>query len=151
MFPEVRVVTISQVVDTQVAVNRLMARLSLLFFGILLAVGMASVAGTMFANVAERRREIGTLVALGATPGLVSRLFLGKALVVGLAGGVFGYLGGTLLAVALGPSWAGVAVQPLPRLAVVAVALAGAVALVASYLPARRAALVDPCLCFRDV
>ena len=151
LFPDAKVVTITQVVNTQVAVNRLMARLSYLFFGILLAVGIASVAGTMFANVTERRREIGTLMALGATPALVARLFLGKALVVGLAGGIIGYVGGTLLAVILGPSWAGISVRPLPWLAAVAVFVSGIVALVASYLPARRAALVDPCLCFREV
>jgi putative ABC transport system permease protein len=107
MFPDAKVVTITQVVDTQVAVNRLMTRLSFLFFGILLVVGVASIAGTMFANVTERRREIGTLIALGATPGLVARLFLGKALIVGLAGGLIGYVGGTLLAMCAGPYWAG--------------------------------------------
>jgi ABC-type lipoprotein release transport system permease subunit len=36
-------------------------------------------------------------------------------------------------------------------LAVVALVLAAAVAVVASYLPARRASLIDPCLCFREV
>jgi putative ABC transport system permease protein len=128
-----------------------MTRLSYLFFAVLLVVGVASIAGTMFANVAERRREIGTLMALGATPSLVSRLFLGKALVVGLVGGAVGYLGGTTLAVGLGPRWAGVPVQPLPSLAIVAVVLAAVAALAASYLPARRASLVDPCLCFREV
>jgi putative ABC transport system permease protein len=151
MFPDAKVVTITQVVDTQVAVNRLMMRLSYLFFAVLLVVGVASIAGTMFANVTERRREIGTLMALGATPSLVSRLFLGKALAVGIAGGGLGYLGGTTLAVGLGPRWAGVPVQPLPLLALVAVVLAGVAALVASYLPARRASSIDPCLCFREV
>ena len=92
LFPDAKVVTITQVVDTQVAVNRLMTRLSYLFFAILLVVGVASIAGTMFANVTERRREIGTLMALGATPSLVARLFLGKALLIGLAGGVLGYV-----------------------------------------------------------
>jgi putative ABC transport system permease protein len=128
-----------------------MTRLSYLFFAILLVVGVASIAGTMFANVSERRREIGTLIALGATPFLVSRLFLGKALVIGVAGGVFGYLGGTVLAVALGPYLAGISVQPVPSLAAVSVFLAAIVALIASYLPARRASLIDPCLCFREV
>jgi putative ABC transport system permease protein len=151
MFPDAKVVTITQVVDTQVAVNRLMTRLSYLFFGILLIVGVASIAGTMFANVTERRREIGTLIALGATPRLIARLFLGKALVIGLAGGVFGFLIGTLLAVAAGPYWAGITVRPVPSLAAVAVVLSSMVALMASYLPARRAALIDPCLCFREV
>ena len=151
LFPDAKVLTITQVVDTQVAVNRLMTRLSYLFFAILLVVGVASIAGTMFANVTERRKEIGTLMALGATPSLVSRLFLGKALVVGLAGGVLGYLGGTVLAVALGPYWAGISVQPVPSLAAVSVFLAAVVALFASYLPARRASMIDPCLCFREV
>jgi putative ABC transport system permease protein len=151
LFPEAKVLTITQVVDTQVAVNRLMTRLSYLFLAILTVVGMASIAGTMFANVTERRREIGTLMALGATPSLVTRLFLGKALLIGLAGGVLGYLFGTVIAVALGPSWAGVAVLPVPSLAAAAVGIAATVALLSSYLPARRAALIDPCLCFREV
>jgi putative ABC transport system permease protein len=151
MFPEAKVVTITQVVDTQVAVNRLMTNLSYLFFGILIVVGVASIAGTMFANVTERRREIGTLMALGATPKLVSRLFLGKALVIGVTGGLLGYLAGTILAVGAGPYWAGIAVRPVAPLAVVALVLAAAVAVVASYLPARRASLIDPCLCFREV
>jgi putative ABC transport system permease protein len=150
-FPDLKVVTITQVVDTQVAVNRLMTRLSYLFFAILLVAGVASIAGTMFANVTERRREIGTLMALGATPALVSRLFLGKALIVGLAGGAIGYLSGTVVAVVLGPYWAGISVRPVPSLAAMALGLAAIVALLASYLPARRAALIDPCLCFREV
>jgi putative ABC transport system permease protein len=150
-FPKAKVMTINQVVDTQMSVNRLMERISYLFFAILLVVGIASIAGTMFANVSERRREIGTLMALGATPSLISRLFLGKAIVIGVAGGVFGYALGTTLAVVLGPSLAGVPVRPLPLLAVTALALAATVTLASSYLPARRAALIDPCLCFREV
>jgi putative ABC transport system permease protein len=151
MFDDAKVVTITQVVDTQVAVNQLMTRLSYLFFAILLVVGVASIAGTMFANVAERRREIGTLMALGASPSLVSRLFLTKAVVIGLAGGMLGYLAGTLLAVVVGPSWAGITVYPLPTLAALSVALASMAALAASFIPAKRAALIDPCLCFREV
>jgi len=150
MFPDAKVVTITQVVDTQVAVNRLMTNLSYLFFAILLVVGVASIAGTMFANVSERRREIGTLMALGATPLLISRLFLGKAMLIGLVGGLLGYVAGTVLAVGAGPSWAGISVRPVPWLAAVALALAVVVAVAASYLPARRASLIDPCLCFRD-
>ncbi len=150
MFPDAKVVTISQVVETQVSVNRLMGRLSYLFFGILVVVGMASIAPAMFANVTERRREIGTLMALGATPGLLSRLFVGKALLIGLTGGMLGYVCGTALAVGLGPFWAGVSVKPVLSLAAIAVLVAAVVALLASYLPARRAALLDPCICFRE-
>lgn len=151
MFADAKVVTIAHVVETQVGVNRLMSRLSFLFVGVLVLVGGASIAGTMFSNVAERRREIGTLMALGATPRFVLRLFLGKAVIVGLVGGVLGFLAGTSVAVALGPHWAGVSVTPLPSLALISAALAVAVALTASYWPARRAARLDPCMCFQEI
>ncbi|MCC7084775.1 MAG: ABC transporter permease [Pirellulales bacterium] len=151
MFDDAKVITISNVVETQVSVNRLMARLSYVFLVILVGVSAASVAGTMFANVRERRREIGTFMALGATRSWVARLFLGKALLVGLLGGIIGFTFGTLTAVFVGPRLAGVVVQPLPSLAAVSVVLAGAVALIASYLPARRATQIDPCLCFREI
>src|SRR5690606_5908329 len=78
-LPQTRIVTISHLVATQVAVNGLMSRLSWVFFSILLLVGGASIASVMFANVTERRKEIGTLMALGASRQFVTRMFLGKA------------------------------------------------------------------------
>jgi putative ABC transport system permease protein len=151
LLPEARVVTIAQVVQTQQNVNRLMERLSLLFLAVLLAVGGAAMASALYANVSERRKEIGTLMALGATPGLVLRLIVGKALVLGLAGGAGGFLTGTAAAWWLGPQLANVAVRPLPSLAALAVGVALAVTLLASLLPAWRAARLDPCLCFKEV
>ena len=71
MLPDARVVTISQIVQAQVTVNRTMDRLSYVIFGILMLIGGASIASVMFANVAERQRELGTLMALGATPTMV--------------------------------------------------------------------------------
>jgi len=150
-IPDAKVVTVEHVVQAQVAVNRLMAKISYVFFGVLVVVSLVSIAGTMFANVRERRREIGTLMALGATQAWVSQLFLGKAVLIGVGGGVLGYALGTLVAIVCGPQLVGVAVQPLPSLAAVAIILAGGVSLLASYVPARRAALIDPCLCFREV
>ena len=64
-----------------------MNRLSYVIFGILMLIGGASIASVMFANVAERRRELGTLMALGATPGMISRMILLKASTVGVVGG----------------------------------------------------------------
>jgi putative ABC transport system permease protein len=105
----------------------------------------------MYANVFERRREIGTLMALGANSGLVLRIFLLKALILGVAGGIGGYVLGTILAMVLGPQLAGVIVWPMPLLAVLAVGISVALALVASYFPARRAARLDPCATFQEV
>jgi len=56
-----------------------------------------------------------------------------------------------LAAVWLGPAWAGVAVSPLPGLALLAVGVAVAISVTAAYWPARRAARLDPCACFSGV
>jgi putative ABC transport system permease protein len=150
LLPDAKVVTITQIVDTQIKTNRMMEQLSWLFLGIIVVVGGASMANYMYANVYERRKEIGTLMALGAGSGIVLKLFLLKALLLGLAGGIGGYLLGTAMAVFLGPRIAGVLVFPLPWLLFLAVGVAVAIALCASYFPARRAALMDPSTALRE-
>ena len=151
LLPDAKVVTVQQIAASQINVNRMMSNLSLMFLVIIIFVGGASIANYMYANVFERRREIGTLMALGASSGLVLRIFLLKALILGLAGGFGGYVLGTLLAVTLGPKLAGVAVLPMPLLALLAVGISVGLALVASYFPARRAARLDPCATFQEV
>jgi putative ABC transport system permease protein len=151
LLPDAKVVTVKQVVDTQVSVNRMMERLSQIFVAIIIVVGGAGIANYMFANVSERRREIGTLMALGAESSLILRIFLAKALLLGLVGGVGGFVIGTVLAVTLGPKLAGVIVLPMPLLSLWAVLISVGVALLASYIPARRAAGLDPVTTFREI
>lgn len=151
LLPDCKVVTISQLVQTQVGVNRLMARASIVVLLVLTVVAGASVLGTISSNVRERRKEIGTLMALGATPRFVLRLFLLKATVLGVAGGVTGSLLGTVGAVVIGPGWAGVQVLPIPHVGLLASVAALGVTLLAAYWPARQAAQLDPCICFREV
>jgi putative ABC transport system permease protein len=151
LLPEAKVVTITQIVDTQIKTNRMMSQLSLLFLGIIVLVGGASIANYMYANVFERRREIGTLMALGAGTAVVLRIFLLKALLLGLAGGLAGYALGTVLAVLFGPRIAGVPVLPVLWLAPAAVGIAVGLSLVASYFPARRAARLDPTTALQEI
>lgn len=151
LLPDAKVVTISQVVSTQVGINRLMSQMSLLVLGILVVVGGASVASTISSNVRERRREVGTLMALGATPNLVARMFLLKAWLLGIVGAVSGCILGVIVAKVLGSQWAGVSVKPLPDLMGIAVMAALAVTTLAALWPARSAAKLDPCCCFQEV
>lgn len=151
LLPDAKVVTVTQVVDTQVKTNGMMTRLSLIFLAIIVLVGGASIANYMYANVFERRREIGTLMALGAGSGLILRMFLLKALLLGLAGGVAGYVLGTVLAVTLGPRLANIVVLPMPVLMLWALGISVLIALAASYFPARRAARLDPCATLQEV
>lgn len=151
LLPDAKVVTVAQVVETQIKTNRMMSRLSLVFLSIIVIVGGASIANYMYANVYERRREIGTLLALGASPSLVLRMFLLKALMLGVAGGFFGYLLGTVLAVGLGPRIASVPVFPMPSLLFLAIGVSTVIALTASLLPARNAARLDPCATLQEI
>ncbi len=151
LLPDAKVVTITQIVDTQINTNQMMARLSLIFIAIIILVGGASMANYMYANVYERRREIGTLMALGAGSKVVLRIFLLKAALLGLVGGVGGFILGTLLAVVMGPRIAGVPVLPMPTLLFWAVLISCGIALAASYFPARRAAQLDPCTSLQEV
>jgi putative ABC transport system permease protein len=151
LLPDAKVVTVAQIAASQINVNRMMSNLSLMFLVIIIFVGGASIANYMYANVFERRREIGTLMALGANSGLVLRIFLLKALILGLAGGIGGYVLGTILAVTLGPKLAGVIVLPMPLLALLAVGISVGLALLASFFPAWRAARLDPCATFQEV
>jgi putative ABC transport system permease protein len=151
LLPDAKIVTISQVVSTQVGVNRLMSQMSLVVLGILVVAGGASVAGTISSNVRERRREIGTMMALGAAPGLVARMFLLRACILGALGSLTGCAIGFVVAMVLGTYWAGVTIRPLPDLMAMAVGVALAVTVLAAFWPARSAAKLDPCYCFQDV
>jgi putative ABC transport system permease protein len=151
LLPDAKVVTIAQVVDTQIKTNKTMARLSTLFLVIIILVGGAGIANYMFANVYERRREIGTLMALGASSSTVLKIFIAKALILGLAAGVGGYILGSALAVVLGPRLAGVPVLPMLTLILLAICIAVPLAVIASLLPARRAARLDPCTTLQEV
>jgi putative ABC transport system permease protein len=151
LLPDARVITIAQVVSTQARINTKMVRLSLLFLGIIVVVGGAGIANYLYANVFQRRREIGALMALGAESPLIQQIFLAKALLLGHAGGVGGYGLGTLLAVTLGPRLAGVRVLPMPMLAAWSTAVSVAIAVAADYFPARRAAKLDPCATFQEI
>ena len=151
LLPEAKVVTISQVVSTQVGVNRLIGQLSWLVLAIVIAVGGASMATTISANVRERRREIGTLMAMGATSRFIGLMFLLKAVALGTVGGFAGAVLGVLAAILLGPQWVGIRITPLPLLGVGAVTAALVVSVAAALWPARCAAKLDPCVCFKEV
>jgi len=150
LLPEAKVVTIKQIAQTQLSTNTMMERFSIIFLVIILLVGAVSIANYMLANVYERRKEIGTLLALGATRQRISRIFFLKSGLLGVAGGLAGYGVGTALAVGLGPRVAGVPVLPLPPLAGWAVLLALVVSVLASALPVSRAARLDPAEILRE-
>jgi ABC-type antimicrobial peptide transport system permease subunit len=100
-------------------------------------------------SVSRRTREMSVRLALGATGADVTRLVLGQGLRPALAGVALGALGAAALAQALRGLLPGVSPADPVTFAAIAL-LMTAVALLASYLPARRASRVDPMTALRN-
>ncbi len=135
--------TLAQIAEQSAAATRLASRLLAGFAVIALVLATIGVYGVMSYGVRRRTRELGTRLALGASPGDITRLVLRQAGVLallGLAAGMAATLGlaRTLSSLLFGvPPWDPVALAS-------AAALLALATLAASYLPARRAARVDP-------
>jgi predicted permease len=134
--------------NAQLWVVRSGAAMVSLFAGLALALAVVGVYGVMAYAVVRRTREIGIRRALGAEPGEVLRMVLREGLII-TAGGV---ALGLLLALGLGRVFSGMLfeVSPLDPVAfTLAPAVLIATALVACWLPGRRAMRVDPIMALR--
>jgi ABC-type antimicrobial peptide transport system permease subunit len=111
--------------------------------GMALLLGLIGIYGVISYAVSQRRREIGIRVALGAEPGALRRLFVGYGLALSSYGAVIGLAAAAGLTRLMKSVLFGISpVDPLTYTAVPLVLVAATV--LASYLPARRAAAVDP-------
>ncbi len=144
LLPDTKVVTKKRIVQTQANTILALRKYSILLLIIVFLMGGMNIANYMFINVRERRREIGTLLAIGATPRIIFKVFLQKAMLLGLAGGLTGYIFGTFLAISLGPKVVKVQVSPSLEWCIWAVIIAVVFSVVSSAIPARRAANLDP-------
>ncbi|HVS66139.1 MAG TPA: ABC transporter permease [Thermoanaerobaculia bacterium] len=147
-LPVSAVRTMEQIVGEGVAPQRASALLLGAFAAIALVLAGVGLYGVLAYAVTQRRREIGVRVALGAerssVVGMIVRQGLGLVL-VGLAGGVIAALGLSRLMAAV--LYQTAAWDPVTFVAATAVLVLAA--LLASWLPARRASRVDPATALR--
>lgn len=113
-----------------------------------LVLGVVGLYGVIAYSVSQRTREIGVRMALGAQRTYVHQMIMKEAGRLTLVGIVLGLVGAVIAASLMGNLLFGVTSWDLPTLAAVAVGL-GAASLLASYVPARRAARVDPIIALR--
>ena len=118
------------------------------FATVALLLAAAGVYGLISFSVSQRTREMGIRMALGAGPASIVRLVVARGSVPLAIGFVVGAAGAAALMSVTSRALTEVDVRDPLAYIVVAVALAG-VALVASYVPARRATLVDPLVALR--
>jgi len=146
--PAARVRSMEQVRAESMAAPRLTSNLLSIFALLALTIAATGIGGVMALAVGQRRHEIGVRMAIGARPGEILRMILGQGMalaVVGIALGLFGAFALTRLLQKLLFE-----VGPTDPLTFVGVAfMLSAATLLACYVPARRAARVDPIIALR--
>jgi putative ABC transport system permease protein len=143
-----RMQPMTEIVASTTADSRFDAWLLGIFAGVALALSAIGIYGLVSFSVAQRRHEIGTRMALGASRGDILRMVVRQGvtlLAIGLGVGIAG-----ALAVARSLSSLLYGVRPSDPMSILAVSLLLlSVGLLASYLPARRASRVDPMVALR--
>jgi len=129
--------------------ERILARMATVFVGLAMLLAATGVFGVQSYAVTTRRRELGIRIALGATTAQIRRLVVGRSGSLAAIGGAVGLAASLAAGRALSTRLHGVAPPDAAVCAVAAAVMAGVVA-IATWLPARRAARVDPIVVLRD-
>jgi predicted permease len=142
------VTTMSAAIDRDVARERLIAYLASSFAFLALLLACVGLYGVLSYTVTRRTQEIGVRMALGARPGVLTRMVIGDGSRIVVAGVAIGAAAAVMVGRLVTTLLAGVtSSDPITLLAVGAALVI--VALTASYIPARRAARVDPMAALR--
>jgi predicted permease len=140
--------TAQALVDNSILTERLIAKLSTFFGGSALVLAAIGLYGVMSYTVARRTTEIGVRMALGAQRSDVASLVLRDILRLITVGSLVGVLAAVLFARYVESLMFGLKPHD-PATIVASVAVLGLIGLIAGYLPARRAARIDPILALR--
>jgi len=141
--------TLEELRDETIAPQRLNATLIGLFALLALVIATVGVAGVLAFQVSQRTNELGIRLALGAERQAILRMILGEGAWMAVAGLVVGGLLAIPLSSMLNGLLFGVQPVDLPTIGTSALLLLG-VALVAAWIPARRATAVDPMIALRS-
>jgi predicted permease len=140
--------TMDEVISDSLAARRFSMILLGVFAGLALALSSIGIFGVISYLVSQRTHEIGIRIALGAQPHDVLRMMLGEGMRMTLAGVAAGIAGALLATRLMEKMLFGVSAADPATFVGVALTLSG-VALLACYLPARRAMRVDPIVALR--
>jgi putative ABC transport system permease protein len=140
--------TLEALVDRSLGQPRFYVTLLTVFAALALVLAVVGIYGIIAYTVQQRTREIGIRIALGASTGRVVGMVVRRGLALAAAGVLLGSIGAYVLSRVLRSLLYGVGERdPLTFIGVAV--LLGVVAVVASWIPARRAAQVDPLLAMR--
>ena len=140
--------TMEQKIHERTAPKRIMTVMMGMFAGIALLLAGMGLYAVMAYAVSQRTREIGVRLALGAQSNNILRLILGSGLKLTLAGMALGMAGALALTRVMESLLYGISAMDAPAFILASLTLAPA-ALLACWLPARRATRVDPMIALR--
>lgn len=144
VLPDTKITTVQQIVATQIETNALVKKVSFAFLWVVLVVGGLSIGNSIWANVNQRRRELGILRLLGTPRRGIYGLLLGKAAILGVLGGFLGWVIGTIAGSTLGADITGLEVRPVGSLLGTSLLVAVGTALLGAFLPAHLASRIEP-------
>lgn len=151
-IPGVRAVAVKQIAASEMGMMEKMSTFMLTLAGITLALGLFGVVNTMMTSVNERIKDIGIMRAVGASRSQIVKAFIYEATIIGIIGGILGYMLGTVLAYLVGPLiFEGTTVAIVPQYLALALVLAVAVAVIATVYPAYRATQIKVADSFRSL
>ena len=147
-LPVAHVREMTQVVAESTARNRFNMVLLSIFAAVALVLAAIGIYGVMAYAVQHRTREIGIRIALGARPSDVRRMVMREGMMLAFVGVFLGVLATIAVTPLMGSLLYGVSPSE-PGILVLVAVLLSAVALLATYIPARRATRIDPVLTLR--
>ncbi len=147
LYAEAR--TVKQLVSAEM---NILGKIEDMMFLVTIVALLASALGvmtTMTTSVIERQKEIGLMKSVGAEDKKIVSLFLSEASIIGVIGGILGYIIGIILSQFIGLSVFNTSITPRFEIIPIALGISVGITLLASALPVRRATKVEPAIVLR--
>ncbi|WP_082107955.1 ABC transporter permease [Methanosarcina sp. 2.H.A.1B.4] len=151
VFPGLEARSMSQIVDTEMAVVEHTQSSAMAVSIITLLVSTLTVASTMLASVNEKLKEIGIMRAVGASNAQVVSMLFFEGAIIGIIGGGIGFAIGTVASSIAAPMLVSVSPSPMWEILPLVAGICILTGMVASVIPAKRALGIDPAEVLRSV
>lgn len=143
-IPYIEAKSVKQVVNAEMNILSKLEQMMMLLTIVMLGASALGVMTTMTTSVVERKKEIGMMKAIGAENKKIASLFLCEALIIGVLGGILGYIVGIIFAQFIGMSVFNSAITPRISVFPIALGISVGVSSLAGILPVRRAVKIEP-------
>lgn len=151
VFPGMEARSMSQIVETEMAVVEHTESSAMAVSIITLLVSTLTVASTMLASVNEKLKEIGIMRAVGASNAQVIFMLFFEGAIIGVVGGSIGFVIGTAASYIAAPMLVSISPPPMWELLLPVAGICILTGMVASIIPAKRALGIDPAEVLRSV